>query len=287
MKNFIIFLSIIVVSLITIEKTYASEQNKLKRYELKSGIVQYKSTTSGKVLGSTVTGSGTESLYFKDWGAIELIEETSSQTTNTKIFGRKSSETTNTHTINKLDNGKSYHVDFDRNKITLTRDMAMDMTTAFHPDGDAGEVGKSMLESMGGEKVGNEKFLGYDCEIWDLMGTKQWIYKGITLKTAVTLLGITTTKEATSATFNESVADKHFDLPDFPVTKLDGFVEDDEFEEDMEDMDEKMDKLSKMSYEEWKAMAVANDEELKQMSDEELRQTYDMFQKMIKMRSGK
>jgi hypothetical protein len=287
MKRTVIFLSLFALLLSTNENVKASEQNKLKRYEVKSGIVQYKITTSGKVLGSTVTGSGTESLYFKDWGAIELVEEISTQTTNTKIFGRKSSETTNVHTINKLDNGKSYFVDFDRNEIALRRDMAMDMTTAFHPDGDAGDVGKSMLESMGGEKIGNEKFLGYDCEIWDLMGTKQWMYKGVTLKTEVSMLGIKTVKEATSATFNESVASKHFELPDFPVTKEEGFLDDDEFEEDMEDMDEKMDKLSKMSYEEWKAMAVANDEELKQMSDAELRQTYDMFQKMIKMRSGK
>lgn len=262
------------------------QENKLKRYEVKSGIVKYTSTISGKVLGSIITGSGTESLYFKDWGAVELVEEKSTQTTNTKIFGKKSTETTNTHTMSKLDNGESYHVDFDKKQIFLRRDMAMDMTKAFHPNADAGDVGKNMLESMGGKKIGNKKFLGYDCEIWDVMGAKQWMYKGVVLKLEMTVMGITTIKEATSAKFNVSVADKHFKLPNYTIQKEEGFMDNEEFEEDIEDMDAEMDRMSKMNFNEWKKLVQENDPEMKQMSDKELKQTYDMMQKMIKMRKG-
>ena len=53
-------------------------------------------------------GSGTENLYFKDWGALELKETTSEQTTTMKFFGTEKVETTSTHVINKLDNGESY-----------------------------------------------------------------------------------------------------------------------------------------------------------------------------------
>ena len=62
-----------------------------------------------------------------------------------------------------------------------------------------------------------------------------------------------------------------------------------EYEESMEDMKANMDKLSKMSFEEWKKLALADkeDEEMQNMSDEELRKTYDMMQQMIKMRKGK
>ncbi len=265
------------------------QESKLKRYEVKSGIIQYKSTVSGKVMGSVITGSGTESIYFKDWGAIELLEEQSTQTTKTNIFGRKNTETTNTHTMSKLDNGESYHVDFDKKQIFLRRDMAMDMTKALHPDADAGDVGKNMLESMGGKKIGNETYLGYNCEIWDIMGGKQWMYKGTVLKLEMTIMGITTIKEATSAKFNVSVSDKYFQLPDFPIQKEEGFLDNDAFEDDMEDMNANMDKLEKMSFEEWKKLALADkeDEEMQNMSDEELLQTYDMLQKMIKMRKGK
>ncbi len=262
---------------------------KLKRYEIKSGIVHYKSTVSGKVMGSVISGSGTEDIFFKDWGALELVETKATQTTNTNIFGQKKSETTNTHTIAKLDNGESYHVDFNKKQIFLRRDMGMDMTKTFQPNADAGKVGKSMLESMGGKKVGNEKFLGYDCEVWDVMGAKQWMYKGVVLKLEMTVMGIKTIKEATSAKFDINVPDTKFQLPNFPIIKEEGFLNNDEMDDEMKEMDANMDKLAKMSYQDWKKEALSHDEdgELKNMSEEELRQTYDMMQKMIKMRKGK
>jgi hypothetical protein len=239
------------------------------------------------MMGSTVSGGGTEKLFFKDWGAVELKEEESSQTTTIKIFGKGKTETENTHVINKLDNGESYLVDFEKKQIFASRNMAMDMTKEFKPDADAGKVGESMLKSMGGEKVGTEKFLGYNCDIWELSGGKQWLYKGLMLKLEMTMLGITTITEATSAKFNINVADKFFNLPDFPIQKEEGYMDNEQYEDDMEDMDANMEQISKMSFSEWKKMAQANDEEMQQMSDEELRQTYDMMQKMIKMRQGK
>ncbi len=58
-------------------------------------------------------------------------------------------------------------------------------------------------------------------------------------------------------------------------------------EDEMEDMDKSMEKLGKMSFKEWKKLAKQNDEEMRNKSDEELRQTYDMMQQMIKMRKGR
>lgn len=283
MKNFTLILSLCIAFV-----SYNSNaQNKLKRYDLKSGIVEYETTISGKMMGSTFSGNGTEKLYFKDWGAVELKETELSQTTTIKIFGKGKTETENTHTINKLDNGKSYLVDFDKKQIYASRDMAMDMTTAFYPDANAGEAGKSMLESMGGEKVGNKKFMGYDCEIWELSGGKQWIYRGVMLKIEMTMLGITTITQAKTADFDGSVPDKYFKLPDFPIQQEEGFMDDEEYEDNMEDMDAKMEELSKMSYAEWKKLALRDDKEMQEMSETELRQTYDMMQKMIKARMGK
>ncbi len=260
----------------------AINQDKLKRYKLKSGMVEYTTTISGKMMGSTIIGSGTEKLYFKDWGALELKEEESTKTTTIKIFGRGKTETENTHVINKLDNGESYHVDFDKKEIYAGRDMAMDMTKAFQPNADAGAVGKNMLESMGGKKVGSGKLLGYNCEIWELSGGKQWMYKGVVLKLEMTMLGITTITQAKKADFDIAVPDKYFDLPDFPIQKEEGFMKNEEYQNNMEDMDANIEKLENMSYEEWKKLAVKDDEESRNMSDQELHQTYDMIQKMIK-----
>lgn len=41
-----------------------------------------------------------------------------------------------------------------------------------------------------------------------------------------------------------------------------------------------------MSFTEWKKLVQKNDEEMEQMSDAELRRTYNMMQKMIKLRQG-
>lgn len=277
MKN----LSIILTLFIAISSCNGNDQNKLKRYEIKSGIVHYKTTISGKIMGSTIAGSGTENLYFKDWGAIELKEEESSQTTTMKFFGKKKVETENTHVINKLDNGESYSVNFETEEIHVRRDPMMDMMK--QSDTDVGKAGQNMLKAMGGEKIGIEDFLGYNCEIWDINGAKQWIYKGVVLKMDMTLMGIKTIHEATNAKFNISVSDSHFKLPDFKIVKEESFLNNTEFEGEIEDMDKNMEMVSKLSYEEWKKMATANDEEMQNMSEEELRQTYDMIQRMAKI----
>lgn len=259
-----------------------NSQNTIKRYEVKSGIIKYTSTISGKVLGGKVKGSGTENLYFKNWGAVELKEEQSNQTTTMKFFGKEKIKTNSTHVINKLDNGESYLVDFDKKTITVGRDPMMDIMKQSNTN--VSDKGVNMLESMGGEKVGTGSVLGYNCEIWNVLGGKQWIYKGLMLKMEMTVLGIKTVTEATSAKFDVSVADSNFKLPDFPIHKQEGFMNNQEFESEMDEMNNNMDEISKLSFEEWKKLATKDDPEMQEMSDEELRETYDMIQKMVKMK---
>ncbi len=262
-------------------------QNKLKRYDIKSGIIEYATTTSGKVMGSTIDGSGTEKLYFKDWGALELKESMLTQTTTMKFLGNASTETEETHTMVKLDNGESYSVDFNKETIYATRDLAMDMVMENQADGDAGKVGESMLESMGGKKTGTEKFLGYTCDVWEIMGGKQWIHKGLMLKMEMTVLGITTKTEATSVKLDVSVPDANFSLPDFPIQEVENFMSnDDDSPMDAKEMEEGMKMMEGLSFEEYKKMVREGDPEMKDASDEELRQSYDMMQKMLKLRKG-
>lgn len=256
----------------------------LKRYKVKSGIIKYEMTITGNVMGSKITGNGTESLYFTNYGALELAEENSTQTTVTNVFGNKSTNTTDTHTMNKLDNGETYSVDFKQKKIYKQKNLAMELTKRFQPNADAGEVGKEMLKGIGGEKIGNETYKGYDCEIWEAMGVKQWIYKGVTLKSTGTIMGITTTKLATKIEFNTDIDKSKFRLPDYTIVEQDGLFEDVEIDSDLEDMDKNLNQLKNMSYADWKKYAQANDDEMSNMNESELRETYDMIQKMIKMR---
>ncbi|PQJ71935.1 hypothetical protein [Polaribacter butkevichii] len=298
MKNLSILIAILTVTISCNRNSTKSADNlsikteqqalKLKRYEVESGIIKYKITINGSVLGSEILGSGIASLYFKDWGNLELVEEESTRTTNTTVFHKKNTDIVATHTMSKLNNGESYSVDFNRKQIFLKRDMAMELHKKF-VNGDVNKVGVKMLEGIGGKLVGNEKFLGYNCEAWNIHGAKQLMYKGVVLRLEMTMMGVKTVKEATNIQINTRVDDSHFKLPNFPIIKEEGFMDNEEYEDEVENMDAKMIKLSKMSFKEWKKMALADkdNEDIQQMSNQELRQTYNMMQKVIKMQQEK
>jgi len=265
-----------------------TQETNLKRYQVKSGIINYKTTISGKVIASTITGSGTEVRYFKDWGALERFEQKSTKTTNTVVMGKQINETTSDHQMLKLDHGDSYTIDFKNKTILQQGDVAMEMIKKMHPNKDAGEVGKAILEGMGGKQIGKQDFLGYQCEIWDLMGVKQWIYKGVMLKSEANLMGITTITEATKATFNIDVPISNFDLPDYKINKQDSFIDNGDDYPDSFDSDEMserdMARLRNMSFKEWKTLVQKDDPEMLETSDEELRQIYETIQFMVKKR---
>jgi len=272
-------------------KTSKQDQQRLKRYQVESGIIKYDTKISGNVMGSTITGSGSEVKYFKNWGAIELNEQKSTTNTHVVVMGKEINETTSDHQMSKLDNGTSYIVDFKNKKISEQKDMAMEMIKKLHPKSDAGEVGKAMFEGMGGKKLGEESFLGYNCEVWDLMGIKQWIYRGVTLKSEGKMMGITTITTASKVSFDVTIPDSKLKLPNYPIMKTENFLDNGDIDFDMGDMEEldsDMEKVSKLSFEEWKKLALSDkdDEEMQNMSEKELRQTYDMIQKMVKMRKG-
>ncbi len=262
--------------------TASSQKHQLKRYDLKTGIVKYSKTTEGGLLGTTISGSGVQSLYFVDWGAVEMQEDEFSQITETSILGMKNSDKTEIHTMALLDNGEVHSVDFDNKVIHVRRDMAMDYMT--QTDTHAGHAGKDMLEAMGGEKTGTEDYLGYKCELWTIPGGKQLIYKGVVLFLDMKVMGIRTILEATTAQFDISVPDKYFELPDYKVLKQSGYMNNETYGEEQEDRKRQLEQLSNMSYSEWKNK-VKNDEDMKGLSDKELHQAYEMIQKMAKMMS--
>ena len=254
---------------------------KLKRYLVKSGIITYKTSVSGKIMGSTISGSGTKNIYFKDWGAMELNKEDNKKVTKMNILGQKKADVVEKHTINKLDNGKSYSVDTKNKVIYLRRDPAMEMMKTFN-DGDVVDPGKKMLESMGGKIIGEEKVLGYTCELWKIPGGKEWAYKGIALRLEMTVMGVKSTMEATSAKFNIAVPDKYFELPDYPIKKEEGYQNDKEYTQDKAEMKKQAAKMNNMTFEQYKVMVQKNDPETRNMSDKELKMGYQIMKNMSK-----
>lgn len=178
-----------------------------KRYEVKSGIVEYKITHSGDMMGMKMQGSGVAKTAFKEWGAIEVHAEES----QTVTMGMKEDD----KQITKIENGKVYNVDFDQ-KVIYEQNMQDMINTE---DKDMVLAGKEMLASMGGKKIADEEFMGYACEVWELMKVKVWLHKGVMLKTEVDMMGIKNKTVATKVEFDVSVPDEALQLPDYPIKK--------------------------------------------------------------------
>jgi D-arabinose 5-phosphate isomerase GutQ len=186
-----------------------------KRYEIKSGIVEYKSSGGGAMMGFTTKSEGSGKLYFTDYGNLELQERTEKET----VMGR----TTTSHSLTKIDHGTLYTID-NNEKVIYKKDITM-LKQMDKEGKNLTKMGKKMMQQMGGKKVGTGKVLGYPCEIWELMGSKVWIYKGIPLKSESNIMGFKHTEVATKAKFNVVIPKEKFKLPDYPVKTFDQMMQ--------------------------------------------------------------
>ncbi len=217
MKNIGKYLGILflVAVFVACDKDDDLQSKDIKRYNVETGIVLYETS----ITGPYVNGSGTEDLYFKKWGALEMSFEDKSETiTIINANGIEESTTTNARNAYKIDNEKIYVVDYKHGIIYTKEDPLIDYMRQNNLD--ALEAGKETMISLGGVQMDNEVVLGYDCEVWDLLGVKQWIYRGLTLKIVTSMAGITIIKEATSIKFDVSVANSYFTLPNFPYKDI-------------------------------------------------------------------
>jgi len=204
---------------VALKDSKRGKEVRVKRYQVPSGMVEYRTSMKGDMGVGTIKGHGTAKLYFKDWGATELQEEQSEKVTETDVFGRKNVQRNRIHRMVKLEDGIGYEVDFDRRTIYKRKDPAIGFVKAF-TDGDLSDNMETMLRQNGGRKTGTETVAGYPCDKWELKGARIWIYKDVPLKTEMTMMGITNVKEAVKASFGTKVPDKYFRLPDFPVTDM-------------------------------------------------------------------
>jgi hypothetical protein len=176
-----------------------------KRYEIKSGIIEYTISGDGNMMGIQTRIDGKSKTLFKEWGEVQLHEETSKSV----IMGREEV----THQTTKIDHDKVYIVDYAQ-KSTVQYDHTMLMQSEYKGLDKSAE---EMILSMGGTKTGEETILGYICEIWETKHMKLWLHKGIMLKSQVRVMGRTHTTEATKIQFNIAVSDEDLKLPDFPI----------------------------------------------------------------------
>ncbi len=165
-----------------------------KRYLVESAIIEYE--LSGKQ-------SGTETLYFDQWGWRE------GKYTNSEFsvanFTQKSS------TLTLLQGKWIYNINLETKTGTK---MENPMHQAF-TETDPGEMGRTMLKKMGGKKIGEEAVLGKMCEVWEVksMNTKSWVWKNINLKTETNMMGMTMNITAINIQENVTIPEDKLSIP--------------------------------------------------------------------------
>lgn len=223
-------ISSILILLLVFCATYSFAD--MKRYLVKSGEVKYKITGNVSFMGMDTNLDGESSLYFKDYGAVEVTKEKIIQV----IMGQKEIE----EDITKFENGMVYSVDLDE-KIIYKHKIPVDTDYAIFK-----KRGEDSLKSLGGKKVGSDKIAGYKCTIWELSDSIICLYKGIPLKIETSVMGITQIQTATKAKFNILIDNDKFELPDYPIKSMS--------EIRVEKLEEMKNQMKNMSPEEQKMM---------------------------------
>lgn len=196
--------------------------NEMKLYDVKSGKVEYEIRGSGEIMGSKMQTVGKKRVIFNAYGAQNLTEENKIE--KQTIMGQK--KTTKTHTMTFMKESMIYHVNFKSKRITRMENVAAAMGGLMGGGKNMKQTGEEMMKKMGGKKTGTDKVLGYTCDMWNVMGTSQCMYKGIPLRVESNVMGLKNTEVATKAEFDLSLSKDDFNLPDFPIydeygTKLD------------------------------------------------------------------
>ena len=200
---------VILVAVLGLGYISAASAENMRLFDIKSGKVTYTIRGSANMMGIATQIEGKKRVVFDNYGARNLTETVRQE----KRSGMGGNQTTKTHTMTLMDGGTIYQVDFRHKKIIKMANVGAAMLGG----GNMRQKGLAMMKQMGGRKTGTDRVLGYTCDIWELMGTKQCIYKGITLKVESNIMGITNTEIATDAEFDIGLSGRDFKLPDYPV----------------------------------------------------------------------
>jgi len=193
--------------------------NQMQKYEVESGKIEYSIKGSSDMMGMKMKTIGKKRVIFADYGVQDLTEE--NQITKETLNGK--TKTTKKHSMTYMKDGIIFYtVDFDAKRIMRMENMGIALGALMSDGTNMKESGEAMMIKMGGKKTGTDKILGYTCDVWNLMGTRQCMYKGIPLKVETNMMGILNTEVATKVEFEISLSKDDFKLPDFPIYDTQG-----------------------------------------------------------------
>jgi len=179
-------------------KNTEQESSKLKiakRAEYKSGVVEYKTT------GFT---TGTQTLYFDEWGFKNAVIQSM----------KVGNETIQNHII--ITEGWTYQMNKSEKRFfKIKNDDSEKYRVLYEKYKDNEKATAELLKQAGGQFIGKEKFLDKDCDIWDMpaQNSKNWLWKGVILKSVMSMPIGELVFEATSIKLNVAIPDSVFAIP--------------------------------------------------------------------------
>lgn len=180
-----------------------------KRYPFKSMIVEYVSSHEG----SLSVGKGTKTLWIDNYGQNEatLTHENSS----VSLMGHTSES--EIHSLTIIDGNDGYNVDLltktaIKTNIEDMKQMGQIMALALTKDLKTKSL-KQFVEENGGKWYGQETLLGKTCDVFELMGTKQWQFNGLILKVEGDIGGVKMMETAVSIKEDVSIDGNQFKVP--------------------------------------------------------------------------
>lgn len=196
---------LIVALLFSVNNVFADN----KSYDVKSGIIEY-AIVAEKDASSKDYIKGNSKLYFKNFGATEIVDTTMTQV----LFGEEEKE----RTIVKIDKDNMYTVDFEEETIYSQKLLS-----------DENGINRMLLNKenllkMGAKSIGTETLLGYKCDVWQLGEDRIWTYNGVSLKQISKSSSGMQLQEAKIANFNIEIKDDKFKLPNFPIKQMDEMI---------------------------------------------------------------
>ncbi|NWF50306.1 MAG: hypothetical protein HXY49_07175 [Ignavibacteriaceae bacterium] len=170
----------------------------MKRYGIKSGIVEYEISGSQK---------GKKTLYFDDYGLKQA--EHSSTVLSIAGFTKKS------NLINIIDNDYQYMIDLDQKSGTKMKIAIIEELKEKLANSDLIDIGKEMFERSGATLIGKEKVAGKECDVYEVkkLGTKTWYWNWVVLKNEINTSGIKIKIEAVKVIDNADIPEDKLSVP--------------------------------------------------------------------------
>ena len=182
-------------------------------YDTRSGKIDYKISGGGNMMGmGTIKVVGKKRVIFDNYGKNYLEELV--QVRKQSIMGKN--DVQKEHKLTYRNGVVVYAVDFKHKKITR---MVNNLIAVVNPKSNE-PISKQIennLKKFGAKKLGKDKVLGKSCDLWELMGIKQCLYKGIPLKIDSNIMGVKQSEVATKAQFDIKLNKDAFKLPNFPI----------------------------------------------------------------------